>query len=306
MHIWLILIILIFPLAHALECGQDKLLGLKILDDGSQVFACGNPPNKRISNDTSRAPTFIASYVVVDDDNLRHPLSKSEFYSHVAMDVTTDSRVCHSTTYNRKGVDVPYTSTLSGRVWLTKSNRYADNTWYLFPLGKDSRDGLEYFDVSTICVSRGVYFPVLHWEDAPTTRRQHIYLFLAFDPKAFTGLLRVTEYKAFNAVYQAYGHRVYVGNILRGLQNNDLSLNLLTKNIKTTNFEDWNGGYKVTFDYPNASSDWAEMGKKNSIWSDLYTLFSIVKTVYPWLLLFNNDAAQCGIGNSMLEQTPFM
>ncbi|KAF9309004.1 hypothetical protein BG003_010313 [Podila horticola] len=288
----------------ALQCGKNEQLGLKIMDDGSEVFACGTPPNKRISNDTTRAPSYIASYVLVDDDNLRFRMSKSEFYSHVAMDATTDGRICHSTTLNRKGVDVPYTSTLSGRVWLTKSSRYADNTWYFFPLGKDVRDGVEYFDVSTICVSRGVYFPVLHWEDAPTTRRQHIYLFLAFDPKAFTGLLRVTEYSGFNAVYQAYGHRVQIGNILRGLKDGDLSLSLLTRNIQITNFEDRDGGLRLASDSPNASSNWAEMGTRNSIWSDLKTLLTIVKAIYPWLMLFQEDAAQCGVGNSMLEQLP--
>ncbi|OAQ29845.1 hypothetical protein K457DRAFT_18697 [Linnemannia elongata AG-77] len=302
----LILLVLIVPLAHALQCGQGELLKLKILSDGSEVFACGALPSNRISNDTTRAPAYIASYVLVDDDNLRFRMSKSEFYSHVAMDVTTDNRVCHSTTYNRKGVDVPYTSTLSGKIWLTKSSRHADNIWYFFPLGKDTRDGLEYFDVSTICVSRGVYFPVLHWEDAPTTRRQHIYLFLAFDPKAFTGLLRVTEYSAFNAVYQAYGHRVHIGNILRGLKDGELSLRLLTENIKITNFEDHHGGTRLAFDSPVANRDWAEMGTRNNIWSDLKTLLTIVKAIYPWLMLFQDDAVQCGIGSSTLEQTTFL
>lgn len=236
------------------------------------------------SNNRTKDPrAMILSVVEVDQSKCRVSLSKNDFYKNVALFTSSEKRTCaESRNIISQQWSNGYYEPFSGHQSIRSGDRYVDETWYFFELGYDIRNNYRNISLTTKGIVKGIYLPMVHYSEAPTTGENSLYLYVQFDGKLFENYQCSSSSCGLKCNCDLRAHNINIKGLYENF--NTLSLDKLKQYVtkgQAITYAHWHYS-RLASDSPNMGCPSAKMCQQTNIWSDIATLINILKTIITW------------------------
>lgn len=244
-------------------------------DHYDQIYFTGNK--------TKNPKAMILTVVEVDQSKCRVSLNKDDFYKNVALFTSSEKRTCaESRNIVSQQWSNGYYEPFSGHQSIRSNDRYVDETWYFFQLGYDIRTTYRNISLTTKGIVKGIYLPMVHYSEAPTTGENSLYLYVQFDGKLFENYQCGASSCGLKCNCDLRAHNINIKGLYENF--NTISLDDLKRYVtkgQAITYAHWNYA-RIASDSPNMGCPSAKMCQQTNIWGDIVTLIKILKTIITW------------------------